>query len=216
MSLLELRIRGLPSDLEDLSERQRPDDGTRRTARSNGAKSLLSSTKGAVLVFAVAVWIVAPAVSPPVAISPPSGDVQLQCVGRVRTTFDLIGTIYQLPEDTTRLPDFNVLAARGTVHLQRAELPAEVNGMGTYGVVYRGSFWISWPGNYLFRVTSDDGSKLFIDGRIVINNDGEHGRILVQQGVHLHPGRHSMRLEYFECCGGDASVDLEMCDIKSK
>jgi len=215
MALLELRIKGLPEDPGDYSEQQPREEGNRRVPRPKGAKSLLSGAKGAVLVAAVATGVVVPMISPPVSNPNATSGVQLQCTGKVRTAFDLLGTIYQLPTDTTQLPNFNRLVARGTVHLQRAELPAEVNGMDTYGIVYRGSFWISRPGNYLFTLASDDGSKLFIDGRLVINYDNPHPAIPVHQGVHLNPGRHVLRLEYFECCGDGASVALEMCDVKS-
>lgn len=213
MALLELRIKGLRADSADSTEQESREDGNRRSPRPKGAKALLSGVKGAALAV-VATVVVVPMVSPPVSNS--ASEAPLQCTGKVRTAFDLIGTIYQLPDNTTQLPDFSTLAARRTVHLQRAELPAEVDGMNTYGIVYRGSFWISWPGNYLFTLASDDGSKLFIDRRPVINDDYAHPANPVQQGVHLNPGRHGLRLEYFECCGDGASVALEMCAAKSK
>jgi hypothetical protein len=213
MSLLEFRIKGLPADLEDRPEQQRQDRD--RHPRSKGARSLLSGAKGAVL-LAVAAVIVVPMVSPTVSKSPAVPEVDLQCSGQIRTAFDLVGTIYQLPDSTIQLPNFKTLAASKSVHVHDVEIPAEVNGIYPYGIVYRGSFWISGTGTYIFRVTSDDGSKLFIDDRLVINNDGSHGANLVRQGVRLTGGRHTLRLEFFECCGGGAYLTADMCAAKPK
>ncbi|MDP6890609.1 MAG: PA14 domain-containing protein, partial [Phycisphaerales bacterium] len=38
-----------------------------------------------------------------------------------------------------------------------------------------GSFLIEMPGEYAFRLSSDDGSQLWIGGSMVINHDGLHG-----------------------------------------
>ena len=37
--------------------------------------------------------------------------------------------------------------------------------------------YASNPGNYHISVTSDDGSRLYIGGKLVVNNDGLHGMV---------------------------------------
>ncbi|WP_201787155.1 family 16 glycoside hydrolase [Actinoplanes sp. TFC3] len=61
---------------------------------------------------------------------------------------------------------------------------------------------IAAAGTYAFRLTSDDGSRLLIDGATVINNDGAHGAFAVEGSVALTPGYHALHIDYFERDGG--------------
>ncbi|GAB2581629.1 hypothetical protein GCM10027168_12940 [Streptomyces capparidis] len=58
-------------------------------------------------------------------------------------------------------------------------------------------------GAYTFRLTSDDGSRLAIDGNVVIDHDGLHGPESPKDGtVNLTAGHHSLRIDHFERTGG--------------
>ncbi|MFI5934005.1 family 16 glycoside hydrolase [Actinoplanes sp. NPDC051494] len=57
-------------------------------------------------------------------------------------------------------------------------------------------------GAYLFRLTSDDGSKLWLDDNLVVDNDGLHGAEPRDGTVTLTAGVHALRVEYFERGGG--------------
>ena len=61
---------------------------------------------------------------------------------------------------------------------------------------------IDKDGNYSFYITSNDGSNLFIDNRLLIDNDGEHGAKEMSKAVYLNKGRHPIRVEYFQTGGG--------------
>jgi hypothetical protein len=63
-------------------------------------------------------------------------------------------------------------------------------------------------GNYEFRLTSDDGSRLMIDDAVVIDHDGLHGETSMEGTVPLEQGVHDLRVEYFEN-GGDNVLRLE-------
>ena len=69
--------------------------------------------------------------------------------------------------------------------------------------------WIKIPkkGVYGFYTYSDDGSKLFIDGKEVVNNDGPHDTKRADGAIALDEGFHEFRLLYFE---GDSSNELEV------
>ncbi|MBW8325575.1 MAG: hypothetical protein K0M50_12490, partial [Prolixibacteraceae bacterium] len=53
-------------------------------------------------------------------------------------------------------------------------------------------------GVYRFYTYSDDGSKLFIDGKEVVNNDGSHGARRADGKIALEEGFHEFRVLYFE------------------
>ena len=59
-------------------------------------------------------------------------------------------------------------------------------------------FWIERPGKYKFGLLSDDGSKLYIDNKTVIDNDGVHPPKTVTATVKLSGGIHSIRVSYFQ------------------
>lgn len=57
-------------------------------------------------------------------------------------------------------------------------------------------------GHYTFTTTSDDGSQVYLDNKLVVNNDGLHGMRTRHGKIHLHKGRHRIRIDFFERGGG--------------
>lgn len=111
--------------------------------------------------------------------------------------------VYLLPEAAVRLPDFSRLksVASGTSHeLTTAELtlPREDN----VAVAFDGYLHIAAAGSYSFALASDDGSKLYIDGKQVVDNDGDHGVAMASGSIDLQPGKHAIRVEWFNGGGG--------------
>jgi hypothetical protein len=63
-------------------------------------------------------------------------------------------------------------------------------------IEYQGAFTVGQEGTYDFRLHSDDGSYLFIDGRLVIENDGKHKPESRSGSIALAAGSHQLRLLY--------------------
>ncbi len=63
-------------------------------------------------------------------------------------------------------------------------------------------------GEYSFFLTSDDGSRLWIDDVLLIDNWGEHAADTKAASATLAGGYHRIRVEYFDC-GGGAVIRLE-------
>lgn len=110
---------------------------------------------------------------------------------------------YLLPEGPVRLPDFSRLQAAATGHtyelsIDGLSLPRE----DAVAVVFEGDITIAAAGTYSFSLASDDGSKLYINGRTVVDNDGDHGVITAAGSIDLQPGKHAIRVEYFNGGGG--------------
>lgn len=112
-------------------------------------------------------------------------------------------TVYLLEGSPSRLPDFATLTpiATGITHefsLNSLQLPRQ-NGVA---VAFDGTLDIEVAGRYTFSTVSDDGSRLFIDGRLVVDNDGEHGLLTASGSIELTPGKHPIRAEWFNNSGG--------------
>ncbi|MDC6366239.1 MULTISPECIES: alkaline phosphatase family protein [Flavobacteriaceae] len=69
-------------------------------------------------------------------------------------------------------------------------------------LVFEGDLEIDTQGEYTFFTNSDDGSKLYVDGKLVADNDGDHGVRERSGKVVLDQGRHLVRVEYFNGGGG--------------
>jgi hypothetical protein len=117
------------------------------------------------------------------------------------------GDIYFIKPHSTKLPKFERLKSVGSVYTNALQVPARDFREGFPGVTdrlewfaidYNGRFWIQEPGYYDFSLLSDDGSKLYIDGKTIINNDGVHRAIEVTGGVKLKAGMHRIRVSYFQ------------------
>jgi hypothetical protein len=117
------------------------------------------------------------------------------------------GNIYFLEEGATRLPDFRGLTPQGTIYTSALNVPGRTFDQGFPGVTdrfewfaikYVGFFEIDNPENVAFRLTSDDGSRLIIDDRVIIDNDGVHPESTAQGSVDLDAGVHCIRVDYFQ------------------
>ncbi|HCA79114.1 MAG TPA: beta-N-acetylhexosaminidase [Bacteroidetes bacterium] len=79
-----------------------------------------------------------------------------------------------------------------------------------YGLVFKGTMTLPADGEYTFFLLSDDGSKLFIDGKEFINNDGLHGSVEVSSKASFARGMHSIEVRYFQRGGGqDLGISIE-------
>ena len=122
--------------------------------------------------------------------------------------FGLRGLIYFVHPRIPALPAFSGMDAIGVIYTPVLDVPNRVFKEGFPGVTdriagfaidYTGRFYIDPPGRYQFRLTSDDGSKLYIDGRLVIDHDGIHPATHPREGaVELAGGIHRIRVSYYQ------------------
>ncbi|MBI1782301.1 MAG: alpha-L-fucosidase [Sphingobacteriales bacterium] len=72
-----------------------------------------------------------------------------------------------------------------------------------FAFVFDGYIKISKEGVYTFYTSSDDGSLLYIDDELVVNNDGNHGNVEKQDKAALRKGFHKIKLVYYDNGGGN-------------
>ncbi|MBK6284637.1 MAG: hypothetical protein IPF54_20180 [Draconibacterium sp.] len=72
-----------------------------------------------------------------------------------------------------------------------------------FAFIFSGLINIPESGAYTFYTASDDGSKLFIDGYEVVDNDGAHGVQEASGSIPLAAGMHRIVVSFFEIGGGE-------------
>ena len=100
------------------------------------------------------------------------------------------------------LPDFNSLSPvfSGTTDTIDVSV-RDVNE--NFALVFSNQITVSQAATYEFLTTSDDGSKLYIENTVVVDNDGLHPPETVTGQIFLNPGSYSLRVEFFEQGGGE-------------
>lgn len=105
-------------------------------------------------------------------------------------------------EAWNRLPEFDKYVPVRTGKVYKFDLDEFMNLDEKFGIVFTGLIEIKTRGIYNFQLISNDGSKLYIDDKLVFNTEmrnitpGEMGK------VELNEGKHKIKLEYFQAGGG--------------
>ena len=77
-----------------------------------------------------------------------------------------------------------------------------------FAIEAEGYLFIEKDDNVVLQLSSDDGSRLTVDGRVLIDNDGPHGMSPKEAEIALRAGFHPVKLEYFQG-GGGRGIELK-------
>jgi hypothetical protein len=131
----------------------------------------------------------------------------------------LRGDIYYLRQNTQTLADLANLRPQGSIYTTSLNVPPQNFLIGFPGITkryewfaidYSGKFWIETPGLYRFRLVSDDGAMLYIDGQLIADNDGVHSTTVRLGSIRLAGGTHTVRVPYFQGPGTTVALMLEV------
>ena len=79
---------------------------------------------------------------------------------------------------------------------------ADPGDADVYSIRYTGFISINTNETYTFFTTSDDGSGLFINGNLIVDNDDLHGNRERSGSIALSPGVYEITVVFFENFGG--------------
>jgi 3',5'-cyclic AMP phosphodiesterase CpdA len=96
------------------------------------------------------------------------------------------------------LPDFSQLIPTISATTQNFDVSAIAQKPYFYGVIFEGKLEIEKTGDYIFYTHSDDGSKLLIDGKLVVNNDQTHSARTEQGSIRLRKGSYNINVHFFQ------------------
>ena len=74
----------------------------------------------------------------------------------------------------------------------------DLQGREFFAVIWTGTLRVPVTGKVTFYLKSDDGSRFFLDGKELINNDGKHRMDEDSATQDLTAGDHEFRIEYFQ------------------
>ena len=94
--------------------------------------------------------------------------------------------------DEKIIPNFSIMSAKSADH---------------FGFEYNGYIKIPEDGVYTFYTASDDGSRLYIENKLIVDNDGQHGIVEKSGIVPLAKGYHPVCVTFFEN-SGDQNLDV--------
>lgn len=129
------------------------------------------------------------------------------------------GSAYVIPNTTTKIPDLSKMIPFATLLTDSFIVQPQTFTEGFPGVLmqdewfalrFEGRFEVKADNTYAFKVVSDDGAILYIDGEKVVDNDGIHG---VQPGDGtkvLKAGAHTLRLDYFQGARGPVALSVSI------
>src|SRR5262249_37839159 len=71
-----------------------------------------------------------------------------------------------------------------------------------YSARWTGTIEVKKPGRYTFLINCDDGGRVILDGRKIIEDWTDHAPTMHDATLELKPGRHEVIVEYFQGVGG--------------
>ena len=117
----------------------------------------------------------------------------------------LVGEYFASPKP---LSDFMTIAPGTKPFFVRVDKKVDFDSVPAefYGTKLDDNFYVRWTGvlraaaagKYEFFTSSDDGSRLFIDGKLVVDNGGPHGMGEKLGATELTAGDHELKIEFFE------------------
>ncbi len=110
-----------------------------------------------------------------------------------------------------QVPDFDKLKPDAKGKVYQFNLSKMNISKRAFALMLKSYIQIDKEGNYEFSTSSNDGSKLYIDNKLVVDNDGEHGTRQISGSIYLTKGRHLITVSYFQS-GGSKSL---LVDYKS-
>lgn len=123
------------------------------------------------------------------------------------TSFE--GEIYKLP--ASKKPDeiyrksVDNYEKLGKISLPQLHIPEttddvpfpQVDRKNLFGIYFKSSMTISTKGMYKFTLTSDDGSALWIEDKLIVDNGGIHTMSSMVNSVELDKGTYPIKVWYY-------------------
>ncbi len=158
-------------------------------------------------------------VNPDAVVAPPSAPVEPEVYSSSNddiftgcavgtSNLPIVADVYELAVGTSALPDFTTIGPKSdTVCLSNYNIENQSWDIGFPGANQlvewfalnsRAQLVVPTDGNYQFRISSDDGSILYIDTAKIIDNNGNHAFLTKEGAVQLTAGNHALTVDWYQ------------------
>lgn len=121
----------------------------------------------------------------------------------------LIGQLYVPNYPLYQMPNFEKLTPIYTFATAKIDVsprnftsgfptPKKQMIVENFAILFKAKLALHTPGVYTFELYSDDGAKLYIDGKLVVDNDGVHDPRNRRFSIKLSAGFHPIEIHYFQ------------------
>jgi len=107
-----------------------------------------------------------------------------------------------------KLPDFDSLTPYDEVDVYGLDILASQK-TDNFAARFTSTILLPQTARYRFHLGSDDGSQLFINQKLVLDQDGIHPMSFKSIDIELAAGPHAIRVDYFEQ-GGEEVLELDI------
>ena len=129
-------------------------------------------------------------------------DVPIPQVDLFERCFTPSGRLFQMPPFEHLTPVYTFITGSLNVsprnYTEGFPTPKMESVVDNFAIRFRGKLAIETPGTYTFALNSDDGSKLYINQNLVVDNDGIHTPRYVRGSLKLAAGMHHIEIHYFQ------------------
>jgi len=116
--------------------------------------------------------------------------------------------------EITSLREFSKLTFLESKTIANFNIPENIPN-DFYGLEFKGFIDILIDGVYTFNCSSDDGSQLFLNGNLLLDNDGIHGMRFKSGKAALAKGKHSISVSFFDNKYGEGlQIEMEGPEMK--
>ncbi len=130
----------------------------------------------------------------------------------------MIGRVYRVPVNSSALPNFSAMTSIGTVKSNTLNVPARKWTSGFpgvpsliqwFGIQFYAVLIVPETNTYKFTTISDDGSKVYINNVLVVNNDGIHAPAVASGApMQLTKGVHLLKVDWYQ--GPPTEIALQL------
>ncbi len=104
----------------------------------------------------------------------------------------------------------NIIVSFNIQDINLSNEPTGTDPHLNFAIRFTGFINIPTTDTYTFTLASDDGSKLYINNSLVVDNDGLHATLGLSSGnVNLASGQHTVTIEYFYTSGGSPLLGIQ-------
>jgi hypothetical protein len=102
-----------------------------------------------------------------------------------------------------KLPNFSTIQSISQGNVNSINIKDIKQREDQFAIQFISNLKILKSGVYNFHIVSDDGSRLIIDGKVIIDNDGSHSKVKKSNNIYLKKGFHKIEIQYFDDTEGE-------------